>query len=77
MKFRIFWDMLPSSQVDVDRRFRGAYCLHHQGALMIEAVRTTETSVNIYSTTRQHIPEDSKLHYNFASNSSIDKLLET
>jgi hypothetical protein len=27
-------------------------------ALMMEAVRTSETSVNIYVTTRQHIPED-------------------
>jgi hypothetical protein len=31
MKFRLFWGVLPCSQVDVDRRFRGAYCFHHQG----------------------------------------------
>jgi hypothetical protein len=31
MKFRVFWDVAPCSQVDVDRRFRGAYCLHLQG----------------------------------------------
>jgi hypothetical protein len=31
MKFRVFWDVLPCSQVDVNRRFRCAYCLHHQG----------------------------------------------
>jgi hypothetical protein len=30
--------------------------------LVMEAVRTSKTSVNIYLTTRQHIPEDSKLH---------------
>jgi hypothetical protein len=30
-KFRVFWDILPGSQIDVDRRFRGACCLHHQG----------------------------------------------
>jgi hypothetical protein len=29
MKFRIFWDVAPCSHVEVDRRFRGAYCLHH------------------------------------------------
>jgi hypothetical protein len=29
--------------------------------LMMQAVRTSETSVNICLTTRQHIPEDSKL----------------
>jgi hypothetical protein len=31
MKFRVFWDVAPSSQVDADRHFRGVYCLHHQG----------------------------------------------
>jgi hypothetical protein len=33
-------------------------------ALMMEAVRSSETSVNIYLTTRQYIPEDSKLEFN-------------
>jgi hypothetical protein len=32
---------------------------HHP---VIEAVCTSETSVNIYFTTQQYIPEDSKLH---------------
>jgi hypothetical protein len=58
MKFRVFWDVLPCSEVDVDRCFRGKYCLHHLGD---EAVCTSETSVNIYLTTRQYIPENSKL----------------
>jgi hypothetical protein len=31
MKFRVSFDVLPCSQVDVDQRFRGVYCLHHQG----------------------------------------------
>jgi hypothetical protein len=31
-------------------------------ALMMEVVRTSETSVNTYLTTWQYIPEDSKLH---------------
>jgi hypothetical protein len=31
MKFRAFWDVAPCSHVKVDRRFRNAYCLHHQG----------------------------------------------
>jgi hypothetical protein len=31
-------------------------------ALMMKAVRTSETSVNINLTTRHYIPEDSKLH---------------
>jgi hypothetical protein len=31
-------------------------------ALMMEAARTSETSVDIDLTTRQYIPEDSELH---------------
>jgi hypothetical protein len=31
-------------------------------ALLMEAVSSSETSVNIYQTTRHNIPEDSHLH---------------
>jgi hypothetical protein len=48
MKFTVFWDVAPCSHVEVDR-FRGAYCLHHQGP---------ETSVNFNITTQRYIPED-------------------
>jgi uncharacterized membrane protein (DUF485 family) len=65
MKFRVFWDVALCSHVEVDRRFKGAYCLHHQGdeftALMMEAVRTCETSSNFNVTTWLYITEDSKL----------------
>jgi hypothetical protein len=27
----VFWHVVPCSLVEIDRRFRGAYCLHHQG----------------------------------------------
>jgi hypothetical protein len=30
MKMTVFWDVAPCSLVEVYRRFRGAYCLHHQ-----------------------------------------------
>jgi hypothetical protein len=30
MKYRVFWDVAACSHFEVDRRFRGAYCLHHQ-----------------------------------------------
>jgi hypothetical protein len=58
MMFRIvFWDVLPCKMI-VDRRFRGTYYLHHQGSsLLIEAVRTSETSVD-NNFTRQYIPEE-------------------
>jgi hypothetical protein len=32
MKMAVFWDVMPCSLVEIDRRFRGAFCLHHQGA---------------------------------------------
>jgi hypothetical protein len=31
MRFRVLWDVAPCSYVEVHRRFRGAYCLYHQG----------------------------------------------
>jgi len=31
MKMTAFWDIAPRSLVEVDRRFRDAQCLHHQG----------------------------------------------
>jgi hypothetical protein len=60
--FRIvFWDVLPC-KIIVDQLFRGAYCLHHQGSLVVEAVCTSETSVDNYFT-RKYISEDnSELH---------------
>jgi hypothetical protein len=35
MKITVFWDLVPCSIVEIDRRFRGAYCFHHHGALMM------------------------------------------
>jgi hypothetical protein len=31
MKMTTFWDIAPCSLVEVNRRFIGPYCLHHQG----------------------------------------------
>jgi hypothetical protein len=31
MKMAVFWDVAPCSLVEIGQRFRGAYCLHHQG----------------------------------------------
>jgi hypothetical protein len=57
MKFGVFLDVAPSSHVEVDERFRGAYCLHHYS----NSVCTSEMSVNFNVTTQRYIPEDSKL----------------
>jgi hypothetical protein len=66
LKVRLFWDMAPCSHIEVDQRFRGVYCLASSGqliiTLMIEAVHTSETSVNFNVTRQRYIPEDSKLH---------------
>jgi hypothetical protein len=58
------WDVAPCSHVEVDQRFRSAFYLHHKGDefIMMEAVRTSETSVHFNVTTQCHIPEETKLH---------------
>jgi hypothetical protein len=48
----VFWDVMPCSLVDTDRRFRGA----------VSIIRASATSVNIYQSTRLNIAEDSHLH---------------
>jgi hypothetical protein len=62
MKIRAVWDITPCSPVVVDRRFRGADCLHNQDDVFItrllEAVRTSETSVCYNETTRRNRPEN-------------------
>jgi hypothetical protein len=63
MMFRVFWDIAPCGHIEVDWHFRGVYCHHYQGALM-EAVHTSETSVNFSVTTWCYIPEDTKLELN-------------
>jgi hypothetical protein len=61
-KMDVFWVVEPCSLVEVYHRFRGTCCLHHQNALMMQAARTSETSVNFYQTTRRYNPEDRHLH---------------
>jgi hypothetical protein len=31
MKLSVFSDVAPCSLTDIDRSFKGSYCLHHQG----------------------------------------------
>jgi hypothetical protein len=51
LKITVFWDVALYSLVEVYRRFIGAYCLHQRGdCLMMEAVATSDTSVNVYQT---------------------------
>jgi hypothetical protein len=61
MMFRIvFWDVLPC-KIIVDRR-----------SLMVEAVRTSETSVDNYFT-RQYIPEDNSEHQEISPLLSVSR----
>jgi hypothetical protein len=58
MKMRTLWDVAPCSLVGLDRRFRGAYCLHHQ---VYDSMHTLETSLYTSETTPRCIPEGSRL----------------
>jgi len=49
-KFGVLWDVTPT------------YSWWWFIALMMEAVRTSEMSVNFNMTTRRYIPEDNRLH---------------
>jgi hypothetical protein len=48
-----FWDVLPCSQTHVDRRFRGACCLHHQGAHGRSSPSQMSLLTNSYSYLKQ------------------------
>jgi hypothetical protein len=63
MKMTVFWDIAPCSPVvEISRRI-SAYCLHHQGLMMMEAVSSSEMSVSFDQATRRNIPENSHLQF--------------
>jgi hypothetical protein len=61
-KTTVFWSVMPYRLVEVHRHFKGACCLHHQGALMTEAASNCETSTNFYQTTWGNNSKYSHLH---------------
>jgi hypothetical protein len=63
MKMTVFWVVAPCSLVEIERHFRDAPYLHHQG-LMMNAVSISETSVNFCDITRRILPEDGHLQDN-------------
>jgi hypothetical protein len=67
----LLWTRLQDIELcslgEVDRRFRGAYCLGHQGDLM-ERVCTSEKSVYFNENTRRCIPESCHLHTRHCEN---------
>jgi hypothetical protein len=84
MKSPVLWDVSVLSLVEIHRRFGGTYllllqdislplasCLVYSSTLKMEAVYYFEAPVNVYLTTRRHIPEDSTvqiLHYSHIFN---------
>jgi hypothetical protein len=77
MKSMNFWDIMPCSLLRVNRRFGGTYRLlallatcFHAGFLLnffftlkMEAMCSSETSVDSRRTTQRYIPEDGTLYY--------------
>jgi hypothetical protein len=61
MKMRNFWNIAPDSLVGVDRRFRETFIIRAMNSMMMQAVRTSETSVYSNETARRNIPEGSQL----------------
>jgi hypothetical protein len=35
MKMTFFWDIAPCSLAEIDRRFRGSYCLHYTAIIIV------------------------------------------
>jgi hypothetical protein len=58
IKCIIFWHMTPCSPLSFNRRFGG---LSPPSTLKMEAIYSSETSVDTQRTTRRHIPEDDTL----------------
>jgi hypothetical protein len=48
----VFWGVVPCSLVEINGRFRGAYCLHQRGD-------SPEKPVSFYHITLRNFPEDS------------------
>jgi hypothetical protein len=49
MKMTVYWDVAPCSLLDIDRRFRGAYCLHQQSDKPEDRYFHTRRSDNLKS----------------------------
>jgi hypothetical protein len=56
LKMTTFWSIDPCGLVEVDRRFRGNYCLYHQGDY------TCKTSAHVNETTGRHVSQDRRLY---------------
>jgi hypothetical protein len=53
--YTALWNIAPCGLVEVDRRFRGAYCIRRH--MMMEVVRKSEMLMYIDENARRYIPE--------------------
>jgi hypothetical protein len=51
----VFWDIAPCSFVEVNRRFGGTYCLHHQGDVMTSRRCIQKAVIFLLAAMRSHI----------------------
>jgi hypothetical protein len=67
-----FWDIALCILVKFGRHFRGLYCFIIV-ALIMEAVRTFETSVKFYESTRRNIPRGCHIYTRLRENLNVTK----
>jgi hypothetical protein len=63
----VFCNVVPCSMTDIDRRFRGAYCLHHQGdqssySSKLEPQISSTVTSNYYSQSDQRAAIDQNIN---------------
>jgi hypothetical protein len=89
MQRTVFWDIMPCSLLKVNQRFGGIYrlqvaslppaftpvsCLAYFSTLKIQAICSSEMSVDFQWTTQHYIPEDSTVYNHCCENlESISK----
>lgn len=68
MKMAVFRVVATCKLVEVYRRFRGFFCLHHQADIvlmdpqMMQAASTSETTADLYQTALCNNPENTHSH---------------
>jgi hypothetical protein len=58
MKFRVFWDVLPCSQIDVDLRFQVLTVVSMKFRVFWDVLPCSQIDVDLDLRTQQYIPED-------------------
>jgi hypothetical protein len=64
----VFWDVAPCNMVDIDRRFRGASCLHHQHLRTFMVARICKILMLCYKI------QDQKSNMKFTDVSRLDRI---